>query len=87
MNKIKIEMFQNAYSNFYSLCYHYCDVYKMDKKIEIKKLYIILKICTHFGIQFNDLSFLIYSIHEEEFHFLLYDFDMQDKIYRFRLFH
>ena len=53
MNKIKIEMFQNAYSNFYSLCYHYCDVYKMDKKIEIKKLYIILKICTHFGIQFN----------------------------------
>lgn len=52
MNKIKIEMFQNAYSNFYSLCYHYCDVYKMDKKIEIKKLYIILKICTHFGIQF-----------------------------------
>ena len=53
MNKIKIEMFQNAYSNFYSLCYHYCDVYKMDKKIEIKKLYIILKICTHFGIQFT----------------------------------
>ena len=53
MNKIKIEMFQNAYSNFYSLCYHYCDVYKMDKKIEIKKLYIILKICTHFGIQFK----------------------------------
>ena len=41
MNKIKIEMFQNAYSNFYSSCYHYCDVYKIDKKIEIKKLYLI----------------------------------------------